>query len=130
MEIIFTDKLTRDLIDVIESADNCVLSTLVNFRELWLESEQGTELRLLALQDFSLTISRVNFINRRQGTMTKVFQILKQFCEERQIGRLVVQSVLTPEMAAWCEKNGFEPDKYASFPANGFISGDWVMKFS
>lgn len=93
----------------------------------WLHSSDWeTELRLLAFLNQRLTVSRVCFQKRRKGTMTAVLEWMKTFCEKNCISEIVVQSVETPEMAAWCRKNGFRPNPSASLMCSeGFIIGDY-----
>lgn len=90
--------------------------------EIW-----ESEFRILFLMNFRLTVSRVNFIKKRQGTMTKVMEFLRKLCKEKGIADIVIQCVETPEMAQWCRKNHFNPIPNSSFQAkNGVILGDYI----
>ena len=91
-------------------------------------SAPGTpmELRILFLLDIKLTISRVEFLRQRQGTMTKIFGFLKNFREQNGIQKIVAQSVQTEGMASWCKKNGFMPDPNTSLFIDGLIRGDYI----
>lgn len=98
-------------------------------RELWFHNEAwDSELRLLFMGTYQVTVSRVAFIHRRHGTMTKVLAFLEDFCRQHQIQRILIQSVETPEMAAFCQKNGFEPRPNASFEMHGYILGDHIKE--
>ena len=93
---------------------------------VWFHDENWEmELRLLLLADLHLTVSRVVFINQRQGTMTELLGILEDFCIRNSVKEILVQSVETAEMAAWCHKNGFTPDPNASFMSNGIMLEDY-----
>ena len=86
------------------------------------------ELRLLLLFNYKVTVSKVCFIHKRQGTMTAVLDFLIRFCREHSVPQICVQSVETKEMANFCLKNGFVPDSTASFEMEeGLILGDYVM---
>lgn len=55
----------------------------------------------------SFVISVVNLVNRHQGTMTKIFEIVKEFCLQNGVKTIIIQSVGTEEMMQWCQKFGF-----------------------
>ena len=84
-------------------------------REVWFRGTEGIELRLLFLGRLRLTISRVAFENQRCGTMSKI---------------IVVQSVETLEMAAFCLKHHFQPDVNVSMEIDGILIGDYKLKIS
>ena len=84
-----------------------------------------SELRIIFLSTFRLTVSRVCFIHRRCGTMTEIGAYLEAFCHTHQIPELVIQCVETPEMVNWCNKNGFSPIPSASMIFDGIIMGDY-----
>ena len=89
---------------------------------VWFHSENWElGVRLLLLADFHLTVSRVAFIHKRRGTMTSLLSLLEDFCIRNQVKQILIQSVETPEMAAWCMKNGFIPDPNASFWTNNIL---------
>lgn len=93
----------------------------------WLHSRTYTsELRILLLADIQITVSRVCFINRRQGTMTAVLQWLEDFAMRNHIGKIVIQSVETDAMCCWCLNHGFQPNPNASIEVGGKIYGDYV----
>lgn len=60
----------------------------------------------------SLTIQRIQFKNRYTGGMSRLFLLLKSFCESNNISKITVQSALTLDMVDWCLKHGFEPNRY------------------
>lgn len=119
-----------EIIKTIEKNDDCKLEILEKTRRsLWFQSkDQETELRLLLMPDMRLTVFRVKFRNRRKGTMTFISQKLKSYCVEKDIPELVVQSVLTKEMAASCIKNGFKPCITSGIDTGEFFSGDYIKK--
>lgn len=59
----------------------------------------------------TLTIQRILFKNRHSGGMSKLFLLLQDFCKSNNLNKIVVQSVLTLDIASWCLKHGFEPDR-------------------
>lgn len=93
----------------------------------WFHDEEWeAEFRILFLLQIRLTISRVNFVNKRKGTMTKLFEWLWDIAKEKGISSIVVQSVETKEMAQWCRKNHFRPVPSSSFESAGTILGDYI----
>ena len=60
--------------------------------------------------DHRLVVASVQFIHRRSGYMTELFSILKQIRRAYSTGPIVIESVLSTEMEAWCKKNGFKAD--------------------
>lgn len=61
-----------------------------------------------------LVVARVMFIHKRQGKMTKLYQILKLIQREYKTGAIVIESVQTEEMKNWCIKNSFIQDSRSS----------------
>ena len=61
-------------------------------------------------RDDRLVVASVQFIHRRKGNMTELFSILKQIRRAYHTGPIMIESVLTDEMASWCKKNGFVVD--------------------
>ena len=123
--------VVSQLHNLIEKAESCSIEDHRGIREIWFRGDNGeTELRLLSLMGRRITLSRVCFVNRRQGTMTKVKELLEAYCIENHVPKLVIQSVETKEMSAWCFKNGFQPDPYTTFDFNGFIAGDFIKTFT
>lgn len=53
--------------------------------------------------------------------MTSLLSLFEDFCIRNQVKQILIQSVETPEMAAWCMKNGFIPDPNASFWTNNIL---------
>jgi hypothetical protein len=58
-----------------------------------------------------LTVIQVMFINRRQGNMTKLLDILKIIKETYKLNRIMIQSPLNEAMRNWCRKNEFIQNK-------------------
>lgn len=127
----FTDEDIKILQTMIESADRIKLTCRRELNGIWLESksykEPVTELRLLILSNIQVTVSRVCFKNTRHGTMTSVFEFLKDFCVKNNINQIIIQSVLTKEMANWCIKHGFNPVKSSSIELHGIVIGDYTF---
>ena len=111
---------------LLEEQEGVSISVYEGIRELWYRNEdRQSELRLLFLFNYKVTVSRVCFIHRRQGTMTKVLSVLEGYCKKNKVEQLLVQSVETPEMANWCMKMDFTPDPNATFLVDGFLAGDY-----
>lgn len=120
------EKTISRLMTLLQEKEKCNVELRRGIREYWfLGCKTETELRILILFDIQITVSRVNFINKRQGTMTEVLAIIEQFCLDNKISRIVIQSVETPEMSKWCFKNDFKPVPTASFDFEGFVAGDF-----
>lgn len=114
---------------LLEEQEGVPISVHTGIRELWYQNEdRESELRLLFLGTYQLTVSRVGFINRRRGTMTKVLDVLETFCKQNKVEQLLIQSVETLEMANWCIKMGFIPDPNATFLIDGLLTGDYRKK--
>lgn len=127
----FTDEDIEILQDMIEKADRIKLTCRRELSGIWLKSknykEPVTELRLLILSNIQVTVSRVCFKNTRHGTMTGIFEFLKDFCIRNNINQIIIQSVLTKEMANWCIKHGFNPIKSSSIELHGIVIGDYAF---
>ena len=77
--------------------------------------------------ELTLRISRVCFKNRRRGTMTSIVGILIDYCQREGISEILIQSVETPEMMAFCLKNGFVPSEW-NIPTEDVLLGDYILK--
>lgn len=124
----FSNSDTMELVAIIKEKDHVCVDAFMEPSGIWLRSpNEETELRLLTLGDFQVTVSRVCFSHKRAGCMTAIFGWLKNFCKRNGIPRIVIQSVETKEMSNWCIKNGFQPDDYASMPIGGFVIGNYLL---
>lgn len=124
----FTDKEINEIKGLLESKDKEKYCVNKSFHTVWFKSESSeAELRVAFLMNVQLIISRVCVSHKRQGIMTTVLKELVRICEEKNVHKIVMQSVLTPECAAFCEKNNFTPNPSASFKLGEIICGDWVL---
>lgn len=124
--ITFSEEDIAELTALLEQHEQKTILCKKEMSGIWLHSEDWeTELRLLLLFHYRLTVSRVCFVNRRRGTMTAVLNWMIHFCQQHEIQSILVQSVETPEMASWCIKNGFKPNPNASFFTGNMIIGDY-----
>lgn len=129
-DVLLDDHTIEEILHVMEKNESCKIDVHRGIREVWFQNRAlETELRVLTLFNIQVTISRVFFVNRRCGTMTKIANILERFCRSNNIPRLLVQSVETPEMSNWCLKNGFFPVPTASFEYLGVKLGDFEKVF-
>lgn len=85
-------------------------------------------MRLVFLGRIKLTVSRVEFQNRPCGTMSKILALLVEFCKAEGIERIMVQSVQTIEIAAFCKKHGFQIIESSGISINGLFVGDYQLE--
>ena len=105
----FSEEDLSPIIDIIEKAEKTKLNvTYSPFKNNVMLSahEQETEL-YLKLSYNNIIISRVQFKNKRQGTMTRLLKEIILIAHKKEIKSVLVESVLTKEMSSFCIKNGF-----------------------
>ena len=127
---VMDEKTQYEIADVISAGEQCTVIIHRGIREIWFRGTEGIELRLLFLGCLRLTISRVAFENQRCRTMSKILDLLIEFCRRNEIQEIVAQSVETPEMAAFCLKHHFQPDVNVSMEMDGILMGDYRLKIS
>lgn len=54
-----------------------------------------------------IVVARIEFINKRCGNMSNLYQILKKYQAEHSTGPIVIESIVSDEMRSWCAKYGF-----------------------
>lgn len=98
------------------------------------ETDYATTLRLRIsfLGQIALIISNVSFENKRHGTMSKVLEFFIQKCKENNVPKIIIQCVLSEEMASFCLKHGFVPNTNTCIMKNGtilkeYLSGDYEL---
>lgn len=64
-------------------------------------------LRFNYTSENNLVVARVEFIHQRKGKMTELYRILKRIQHKYHTGSIIIESVQTAEMKAWCTKNNF-----------------------
>lgn len=113
---------------ILTAAEHCPIQITNSYNTTWWfhSEDMQSELRIAIFAD-KLIVSRVAFINRRHGTMTRIFEVLKNICQTHHLSQIVIQSVLTDAMAAWCLTHDFRPDPYTSFETPNGIRGDYVL---
>lgn len=127
LEVLFSEDDKQNIKKIIERKNSGNLEITESFNSIWYrDSESETELRILFLGEIKLTVSRVAFENKRAGTMTEVYVYLRNFCKEKGIKKIVIQSVETKEMANFCLKHRFEPNQYC-MDAGDYLMGDYEM---
>ena len=128
MHLELSDEEISQIKDIIEHQENKVCDADNSLSTIWIHDKHyETEFRFAFNGHFKLIISRVCFINRRCGTMTKLLKKMMEFCIKYGVHNITIQSVETSEMVNFCVKNGFTPDPNASFPLNDIILGDYVL---
>lgn len=77
-----------------------------------------------------IVIQRVLLENRRHGIMTKIIEMIKERSEICKIDSIVIESVISPEMAHFALKNGFHIDKSSGgyIHVKSFFSEDDTKK--
>lgn len=102
-------KIKNKIKKILETKEHVRIQIFDLGREAWFYGEGGvTELRLLlSRNDKQLIISRVFLIQKRQGTMTEILEILKSYCKQEEIPEIIVRRVLTKDMENFCRKHGF-----------------------
>lgn len=125
----FSDEEVMELTKLLEERKEVDIICTPQISGIWSHNENWeTELRLLLLYPYRVTVSRVWFIHKRQGIMIEALDFLIRFCRKHGIQNICNQSVETQEMAAFCVKNGFTPDPNASFESRfGFSAGDYLL---
>ena len=106
--------IIEDIKEIIEQDNGCILGVEKSFQTYWLRSmepDEGQEIefRISRLGGIELLISRVCFRNRRNGTMTKILEVLKEYCLDERIQKIRIQSVETYGMMCFCIKNEMIP---------------------
>ncbi len=56
-----------------------------------------------------LVVARIEFVHKRAGNMTRLFEVLKHIKQIYNLDKIVIESVQSNEMKAWCKKNNFIP---------------------
>lgn len=125
-----TEEQTQQLVNIIDEKQDCICEVSNSMHTVWITSDDGeNELRVAFLGRFALVISRVCFENKRRGTMTTLLSVLKEICESYGVHRIIMQSVLTKEMEAFCRKSGFTPDQNSTMEVDGVLIGDYFLDF-
>lgn len=121
------DILAADILRILHRSEgdylisDCALAPKSTYRMLFYDPVQDhtTELKLKYFAPLKfLTIQTVLFENRRQGTMTTILNLIKSKAKECNIDKIVIESVLSPEMSHCALKNGFQID---------FNSGNYIQ---
>ena len=125
----FTDNEIKTIKDTLVRCDKEDYFKSISFHTVWFQSySSDAELRISFLGDEKLIISRIAVSHKRQGVATEILNLLVKLCRKKGVHQIIMQSVLTPECAAFCKKNGFQPNPICSFKLGDFISGDWVLE--
>lgn len=106
------EKLKIALTQQIAEINHCNLVTQDSLGVTWIHNNDfSVEFRYTILLH-RLIVSRVCFKSLRNGCMSACFRILAEFANELNFDTILIQSVQTYEMAQWCEKFDFIPNKY------------------
>ncbi|MBQ7077965.1 MAG: hypothetical protein IJM91_07520 [Lachnospiraceae bacterium] len=77
---------------------------------------------MLRYGETDLIVARIEFAHKRSGNMTKLFKILKHIKQSYHLNSIVIESVQTDEMRAWCKKNNLTP---CGNPNDSGINWEW-----
>lgn len=123
-----TDCEIKKIQQILENGEHVAFHVTCSYHHtFWFTNDENeAECRISCSRD-RLTVSRINLLNRRQGTMTQLYKIFKSICRSHNWHMIVIQSVLTSCMSAWCYKNEFKPDEMASYETDEGIRGDYYI---
>lgn len=71
--------------------------------------------------EISLVVARVQFINKRKGNMTKLYNILKNIQKKYSLKAIMIECVSTESMMSWCLKNNFVEDIPKNYIENNYL---------
>ncbi len=117
------------------SRDNTVYDMVENrvtlaHHQVWWQSPEGPYELMVSLDRVGrFFIRRVYMAHSRAGHMTNIFEAAKSCRDACKIESIVVESVLTLEMQAWCIKHRFRPPVCGTTMEDGLVCGDWHYDF-
>ena len=116
------------LVEMISAAEGTPISAEQELHGVWLHSaDWAAELRLSLYGERFIMVSRVIFTKQRPGTMTKVFEWMKQYATVNKLNGCIIQAVSTREMVTWCLKNGFSPRLSTCYESDSCQYGDYYF---
>ena len=127
----FTIEDIYHILDVLEQGESSEITCVVDGSTCCFSStDKTTELLIGIRNNKVLVVPRVMFYRRRQGLMTKIFNLCREFCKKEDLKTLIIQSVESPEMVMWCLKNHFKSVPATAFENNGIVYGDYSLRLS
>lgn len=123
----FSEEEYRSVFTILEKGEKTKFFCQPGIRSWWFQNTNGAELRIVFGRNKQLIVSRVNLNRKRQGTMTAIYNLLREIGAAHGYNKIVIQSVLTSEMEQWCRKNHFKPDPNTSFEMEDGIRGDFII---
>ena len=86
----FSEQEIEELVQLLEQREGVEIECIPQLGGgIWLHDPTWEmELRLLLLLNYKVTVSRVCFIHKRQGTMTAVLDFLIRFCREHGVPQI------------------------------------------
>ena len=110
--------------DIRDIQNECIDAIYIDQGRLFIRTNLGnSELMLRQYIPFwdmnhnehhAIVVQAVVFAHRRQGYMTELYKRLVNIVNKKpDLDAIIIESVVTPEMHAWCKKNNFIPMKYA-----------------
>lgn len=115
--------------EIISEGENSKVSFRnTNVGNLFIYGDEETELYLKSFPLDGITISRVYFYNQRKGTMSKILDELKIYCNKNNLNKIIIESAMTNEMISFANKHNFKPVENCTFNSNGVIVGNYELK--
>lgn len=89
MSLYFSEKEIADIVSLLKEREKTDIECIPQISGIWLHDPTWqTELRLLVLPRINLTVSRVCFQRRRQGTMGEVVKWMIRYCHNHEISQI------------------------------------------
>lgn len=115
------------LCEIISNNDDTTVTMDKSFETMWIHNNEfEDEFRFVNFLN-NLIISRVQFINKRNGCMTRCVETIKKYADKLGIEKITVQSVLTQEMRNWCFSHNFVPQEHTGVYNGDIFFGDYAF---
>lgn len=135
-KVLFSDEELTKMAQIIEAGEGSTVQWSRSYMfvvEFYADGCKETQFRMGFLSQIALIISIVSFKNKRCGTMSELLDFIIEKCKEHGIQKIVIQCVLTEEMASFCLKHGFSPNTNTGVMRKGthmlkeYLSGDYEL---
>lgn len=138
-KILFSNEELTKMTQIIEAREDSKIQWSRCYNsvvEFYAEDCTETRFRMSFLSQIALIITNVSFENKRCGTMSELLDFLIQRCKEHEIQKIIIQCVMTEEMASFCLKHGFLPNTNTGVMRKGthvlkeYLSGDYELSLN
>lgn len=98
-------------------------------KSMWIlpEGDSPTELYLKSYIKDTFVFSRVFLKITRKGIFEKILTECKNYCKQYGFKKILIESILTPEMINFCEKHNFKPILSQCLEYEGKLYGDYQL---